>query len=300
MTGSLHDALVVARFQLTRALRTRSALLICILYALVAGGSAYGFTRILLVLEQQTARVLRVPETDTPGAMLDAVKQDVDFQSMLSEMLGDPALLDWALTLPFLTITSFWTGPGVLPFIAAAVGAEGVAPDVRDRALRFELVRTGRGEILAGRFLGLALLLGVAGLCAIAAVWIVAMTAMVNNPPLTQLTTLLMMVPRLWVWSMPFLGLGLACSQATANVNGARVLALAGTTALWIAWGFCNYYNTEQPGLWSDILLPLFPQSWAMDLWGPGLGWTVPGLVLLAQGVVLLMAGYPIFARRNL
>lgn len=300
MSRSFQDALVVARFQLTRALRTRSALLICILYALVAGGSAYGFTRILLVLEQQTAKILHVPETDTPGAMLDAVKDDTDFQSMLSEMLGDPSLLDWALTLPFLTITSFWTGLGVLPFIAAAVGAEGIAPDVRDRTLRFELVRTGRGEIIAGRFLGLALLLGVAGLCSIAAVWLVGVFAMVNNPALAQLTTLLMMYPRLWLWSLPFLGVGLACSQLTANVNGARVLALGSTTAMWIAWGVCEHYNTQDPALWSDILLPIFPQSWAMELWGPGLNWTVPGLVLLAQGVVLLMAGYPVFVRRNL
>ncbi|MCB9791154.1 MAG: hypothetical protein H6741_00350, partial [Alphaproteobacteria bacterium] len=164
---SLRDSAVVARFQLARALRTRSALTLCALYGLVAGGSAFGFTRILKVLEEQTAKILRVPVTDRPGAMLDAVKQDPDFQKMMSELIGDPGLLDWAMDLPFLTVTSFWTGLLTLPFIAAAVGAEAIAPDVRDRSLRFELLRTGRLEILAGRFGGQSLLLAVGGLVSV-------------------------------------------------------------------------------------------------------------------------------------
>lgn len=298
--GSIRDALVVARFQLARALRTRSAVSLCALFTLVSAGSAVGFTRILLVLEQQTARILQVPETDTPGTMLDAVKQDTDFLQMIEHMLGAPELVDWALQLPFLTLTNFWTGLGLVPFIAAAAGAEAISPSIQDRSLRFEVVRTGRLELVCGRFLGQSLLFAVAALCGAIGVWVVAMTAMTGNPPLGQITTLLALLPRHWLWALPFLGLGMACSQLTQNVNLSRLMAMGLTAASWVLWGLLEGRLGDDWPLARDLLLPLLPQSWGMQLWGPGLGWAVPGVVLLAMGFCGLLLGFPFFNRRNL
>ncbi|MBK9365579.1 MAG: ABC transporter permease subunit [Deltaproteobacteria bacterium] len=165
-------------------------------------------------------------------------KADVDSLDMMRAMVGgDEALLQWPWEPPLLTVTHFWTGLGTLPFIAAAAGAEAVSSDIHDRSIRFELVRAGRLEIVAGRFLGLSLLLGVAVFGSTLGVWAVAMLGMINNPPLEQMTTLLSMSPRLWMWCLPFCGLGVAASQLTANVNLARLIALAAVAFTWIAYG---------------------------------------------------------------
>ncbi|MCB9745365.1 MAG: ABC transporter permease subunit [Alphaproteobacteria bacterium] len=298
--SSLWDTLAVTRLQLSRALRTRSALLLCAIYALMAGASAYGFTRLLLLLETQTARTLGAPTTETPGAMLGTLKADPDFQDLLNQLTGDPELLQWALDTPFLTVTAFWTGLAALPFFAAMLGAEAIAADTRSRALRFELLRTGRPEILLGRLGGQALLIAAALAFAALATWIVAMTAMTGNAPLEQALSLLALGPRLWVWSLPFLGLGLAASQSTANVNLARVMAIGGVAASWVVYARLETWAEEGAGALTDALSPLLPQSWALDLWGPGLGWTGGGAVLLAMGLAFAMAALPLLRWRDL
>lgn len=302
MTGSVRDALIIARYMLARSLRTRSALLLVALFGLVASGSAYGFTRILLVLENQVARVLQVPQTETPGALMDAVKADVDFLDMLRAMVGgDEALLQWALGLPLLTVTHFWTGLGTLPFIAAAAGAEAVSSDIHDRSIRFELVRAGRLEIVAGRFLGLALLLGVAVFAATVGVWLVAMLGMINNPPLAQMTTLLSMSPRLWMWCLPFCGLGVAASQLTENVNLARLIALAAVAFTWISFGVVEAKVLDGwPQALAESAQVILPQAWIGSLWGPGWGWLTPAGVFVALAWCAWSLGYPVMARRNL
>ncbi|MCK6521470.1 ABC transporter permease subunit [Myxococcota bacterium] len=302
MTGVVRDSLVVARYQLARALRTRSALLLVALFGLVSTGSAYGFTRVLLVLENQVARVLRVPQTETPGALMDAMKTDADFLDMLRAIVGsDELVLQWALDLPILTVTHFWTGLGTLPFIAAAAGAEAVSNDIQDRSIRFELVRAGRLEIVAGRFLGLSLLLAVAVFAATAGVWAVAMLCMINNPPLDQITTLVSMSPRLWVWCLPFCGLGVAASQLTDNVNLARLLALAAVAVTWISFGVIEgdlLKGWMQAAAESaEVILP---QYWIGDLWGPGWGWLTPAGVFVALAWCAWSLGTPVMSRRNL
>lgn len=298
--SSARDAAVVARLQLSRALRTRSAIALCAVYALLAGASAYGFTRLLGLLEEQAARALQVPVTQTPGAMWDRLREQQELRDLFTGLLGDASLLSWALDQPYLSITSFWTGLAVLPFFAAMVGAEAVAPDVRDRCLRFELLRTGRLEVMLGRLGGMALLLSVALLCGTLAIWAVAMVAMVGNGPAEQLTSLLALAPRLWLWTLPFLGLGVAASQLTTNVNQARVLALGAVTASWVGYLRLEWLHELDPQLWMSLLQPLAPQSWLQGLWGPGLGWATPGLVLAAMGLLMACAGLPVFLRRNL
>lgn len=299
--GSLLDALIVAYYQLLRAIRTRSALTILVLYALMATGGALGFVNILHQLEKQVAKILHVPVTETPGAMMEALKEDPDFRSMLVMLLGDQReLLDWALGMPVLTLTHFWICLGLLPALAATVGAEAVSGDAQSRALRFELVRTGRLELVLGRLLGHAVLLALGLLVADVCVWLVAMLAMVGNPPLAQATTLLALTPRLWVWCLPFLGLGTAVSLLTSNLNLARVGALAVSQTTWVLFAFAWSDNDYLPDVMKDLLLPALPQGWVLGLWGPGPGWLVPAVALLGLALVYTLSTTPVFGRKKL
>ncbi len=297
---SLRDALLVARFQLARAVRTRSALALCTLYLLGSTGATYVFTRILLEIENETARLLKVPEVAKPGTMLDTLRERGDVQSMLEALMGREDLVDWALQQPILTIVHFWFALGVLPFLAAAVGSESIAPDARSRSLRFELVRTGRLELVAGRFLGQGLLLLVATAVSILGTWGVAMFAMAKQPALLQFTSLLEAVPRLWLWSLPCLGLGVACSQLTSTLNFARSIGLASVVLTWIAFGVSETSWVEARPALGAVMEPLIPQSYMLDLWGPGTEWLASGAMLLLLGFVAALSMLPIFSRRNL
>jgi ABC-type transport system involved in multi-copper enzyme maturation permease subunit len=297
---SLRDALLVARFQLARAVRTRSALALCTLYLLGSTGVTYVFTRILLEIENETARLLKVPVVTRPGAMLDTLRERGDLENILGALVGSPDLLDWALQQPILSIIHFWFALGVLPFLAVAVGAESVAPDARNRSLRFELVRTGRLELITGRFIGQAVLLFVATCIAPIGTWLVAMLGMVNQPPLEQASTLLVASPRLWLWSLPFLGLGVACSQLTSTVNFARSIALGATVGTWLLFATTKSEWAEARPYYGALIEPIVPQSYLMDLWGPGTAWMASGAVLGLLGFVAALSTLPIFARRNL
>lgn len=297
---SVRDALLVARFQLARAVRTRSALALCLLYLLGSTGATYVFTRILLEIENETARVLKVPSVEKPGAMLDTLREQGDLASILKPLINRPDLLDWGLEQPILTIVHFWFALGVLPFLAVAVGAESVAPDARDRSLRFELVRTGRLELIVGRTLGQAVLLFVATCVATLGTWSVAMVAMVNQPPGAQAATLLASAPRLWLWSLPFLGIGVACSQLSSSVNFARSLGLAGAVGTWLLFALTKSDWAEARPYFGAILDPIVPQSYVLDLWGPGWAWASSGAVLALLGFVAALTTLPAFARRNL
>ncbi len=288
--SSLRDTALVARWWIARSIRTRSAAALVAVYTLLLAGGAWVFTQILLSMERSTADLLRVPKTDKPGAMLDTLKERGELREMLEGMIGDAALVEWAMGLPILSTWAFWLALGAVPFLACAAGAEAIAPDIRDRSLRFELIRTGRLELVAGRFWGQALLVGV---------WIVAMTCMVEQPPLLQATTLAAFLPRLWFWSLPWLGLGIACSQLSGTVNFTRTLALAGAVGLFGLFATVDWLAEEYVPVVGDLLLPLLPPSYAGGLWGPGLGWLAEALVLTALGVVLALLTYPLFARRN-
>ena len=291
--ASLRDTFIVARFHLRRALRTRSAVGLCLIYTLVTTGSAWIFTRVLLEVEKQVARMLMVPEVSKPGTMLDTLRERGDLADMFDDFLEDPGQVSWALDQPFLTVIHFWICLGAMPFLAAAAGAETVSPHIRNRAIRFESLRTGRLELVAGRFLGQAVLIGVALFLAVGGTWAVAMLAMVEQPPLLQLTSLLAITPRIWIWSLPFLGLGMACSQLFSNVNFARSFG-------WILWGRLHSYWLRDLGWLTDLVAPLMPHDYALDLWGPGWAWASSGGILAAIGLAATLAAYPLFRRRNL
>ncbi len=296
--ASLADTLLVARFHFARSVRTRSALNLCALFTLCATGSALGFRQILQAMEDMASKTLGVPRTDTPGAMLDTLRRQGDLASMLEAMLGNIELVEWALSTPYMTVTWAWSGLGLIPFLAAAVGAEAVSPDLAARTIRFEALRTGRLEIVGGRFLGLATLVFIAIALSICAPLSVALLWMAEQPAVPQFVTLVAFVPRLWVWSLPFLALGLSCSCLTNNVNWARLFAAVVVVLTWVGWRLADHYGDGQ--LWSEAVILLLPQGWIPDLWGPGLGWISTGVVLGAIGLTYAIPGHLLLARRDL
>ena len=197
-----------------------------------------------------------------------------------------------------MTITWFWGGLGLVPFLAAAVGAESVSPDLSAGTIRFEAMRTGRLEIVLGRYLGMALLVLVAISLSIAAPFCMAVFWMAEQPVFLQFTSLVVFVPRLWLWSLPFVAVGLSCSCLVKNVNWARLSSAGIVVSTWMIAGLLGFYGDG--AAWSSLLGSLLPQGWLSGLWGPGYGWLLSGVVLVALGVAFVLPGYLLLHRRDL
>lgn len=303
---SVRDALYVARMQIFRMRRSRTFLALCTVHTLVAAGAAWVLTRILLELERAAATALGVPQTDRPGAMLNVLRERGDLTDIVEGLVQDPERARALMDEPVLALASFWMGLGTLPFLAAAAGAEAVSPDLAPRTLRFEAVRTGRLEIVAGRFLAQCLVLAVAALVATSGPFLVAMFAMVKQPPLETFLALLRWWPPLVLWGLPFVGLGVCVSQWTASPQVSRVLALGLSAITWMLFGFASLaeLRTDDVGEpWrtlSAIVYEALPQGWMAPLWAPWSEAWRSALVLPAMAMVLVAAGFAVFRRRDL
>ena len=296
---SIIDVGLVARFELIRAIRTWRALAMMLLYGIATVGGALIFVGLIFALEQTIASALGVPQTNRPGAMMAELITDDSFRSVVEAMVGK-ASVDNVITQPPLAIFYHWFGFRLVPFLAAVTAAEAVAIDMGTRALRFEALRTGRLELVLGRLVGQVFLAGIAIFASIIGVWAVGMLAMVGNDPLLLASSLGRYGFHVWAVSLPFLGLGIACSQLTASAIWARVLALLLTTLTWVALFTAQYIQTTEWPIVGDIMLQFLPQTWLPSLWRSGWQpWLGMG-GLVCWGIAITAIGYAAFHRRKL
>lgn len=287
----------VARFEVLRAIRTWRAVALLVLYGVANGGAAWLFTKFVGLLENTLADQLGVARTLTPGTMLGELVTSDTWREVLEGMTGSPELVD----VPPLALFHLWFGFLIVPFFAASASAECIAIDVQSRAIRYEAQRTGRLELVLGRFAGqLALTAAATGMSAIV-VWIVGMAFMVGHSPLGLAGWLLAYAPRAWLFGVPFVAMGVAASQLTSSPAWARVLAIGGTAGSWVLFGVARWLEAEtEYGVLADIALQLLPQGWLRGLWSPGFGWIGSAVVCLALGAAILSAGYLRFSRKDL
>lgn len=298
--SSFRDILLVGRFEVLRAVRTWRALALLMLYGIGYGGASYIFVAILHGLENQVARQLGVATTDTPGALLGSLVESDTFQEMILAMTGNEQLMEELTTIPPLAIFAMWFGLLMIPFFAASAAAECISIDLRSRALRFEALRTGRLELVLGRFAGQLTLTVMASLVAVLVTWSIGMFAMVGNPPVGLLIALLVMTAKAWTFSIPFAGVGVAASALTTSPAWARVLAIGTTAGSWVAYGFASAVDGGDYSLLADIAYQILPQGWMRMLWEPGLGWLPAALALCCMGTAAVGVGFARFQGRDL
>jgi Cu-processing system permease protein len=296
----IRDALLVARFEVLRAVRTWRAVALFLLYAIAYGGAAYIFVAILHAMENSVARNLRVATTDTPGALLDRLVKSDTFRDLVLGMTGNERIVDELVSTPPLALFAMWLGLLLIPFFAASASAECISIDLQSRAIRYEALRTGRLEIVLGRFAGQLALTAMASAIAVVVTWGMGMGFMVGNDPFLLAFSLALMTTKAWMFSVPFAGLGVAASAFTASPAWARVLAIGATAGSWVAYGVARYFEGGNFWIVADLALQILPQGWLRTLWEPGLGWLLPGAVCVALGLAAVGLGHARFATRDL
>lgn len=298
--SSARDALLVARFEVLRAVRTWRALALFLLYAIAYGGATYLFIAALHAMENSVARGLGVATTDTPGALLDRLVVSDTFREVVLALTGNEQVVDELIRTPPLAVFAMWLGLLLIPFFAASAAAECLSIDLQSRAIRYEALRTGRLEIVLGRFGGQLALTAVASAIAVAVTWGMGLGFMVGNAPIGLAVALIGMTAKAWSFSIPFAGLGVAVSALTASPAWARVLAIGGTAGTWVAYGFARWLEGGRFAIAADLALQVLPQGWMRTLWEPGLGWLLSAAVCAALGLAAVGAGYARFASRDL
>ena len=295
------DSLLVARFEVFRAIRTWRAIALLLLYAVTTAGAAYLFAQAVLLAEINLATQLGVAATEVPGGMMNDLVKSEGYASVVSAMVGDETLAAQLRAVPLVALFHLWLGLLLVPFFAASASAESIAIDMNSRALRFEALRTGRMEIVFGRFLGQLAITGAASATSGLVMWAAIVGWMAVDDRLALLGWLGWYSVRTWFFAVPFVGFGVACSQWTTSAAWARVLAIGGTAGSWVGYLVLRWMEHEGHLPWAtDLLLQLLPQGWIRGLWEPGTGWILSCAATAGLGIAALMLGFVRFARRDL
>jgi len=298
---SIRDAWLIARFELLRAIRTWRAVLLIALYLVAAGGAAYLFSQLIWLFETQLAETLGAAAPSRPGSLLAELLKSRGLKRMFAAMAGDEAAVQGMLQYSPLAILHLWFGMVLAPFFAATTSAETIALDMNSRALRFEVMRTGRTELVMGRYAGQVGLVGLATFMSIPATWGIGAFYMLGHQPIDLAIDLVWLSLRAWFIAMPFVGMGVLCSQLTSSPAWARIMALGMVVGSWVLTGVARYYRDipESSVIW-DVILTLLPQGWMRTMWLMDGGWMVAALICTAMGITIAGMGIVHFRRRDL
>lgn len=295
----MRDVWLVARFEVLRAIRTWRAVALLAIYAVAGAGASWLFVKIIGAMENALARALKVPVTHTPGAMLSELVQSDGWREAVVGMTGSPQLADHLVTVPPMALFYLWVAVLLTPFFSASAAAECIAIDVASRAVRYELLRTGRLELVVGRFGGQLALTFLGTVVAMVLVFGVSMEFLVGQSARELLPALLGYLPRAFAFSVPFVALGVAASALTASAAWARVLAIGGVAGSWVALGVARWLETTRWPWVADLLLPILPQGWLRGLWDPGPGWLLSAVACAGIGASAVALGAVRFTRRD-
>ncbi len=196
----------VARFEVLRAVRTWRAAALVVVFLIANLGGTWLFLQGLLQVEQQLATTLGVATTDRPGALLAAMQGSEQVLEMLTVLTGSEETAEKVAGEPILALFQLWLGVVTLPFLGATTSAETISGDVRTRAIRYEALRTGRGELVVGRFLGQVVLAAGALALSLVAVWGLGLTGMASQDPWALAWALGVWGGRAALIAFPFVG----------------------------------------------------------------------------------------------
>jgi ABC-type transport system involved in multi-copper enzyme maturation permease subunit len=297
------DTLLVARFELAEALRSRLLLVMLLLF--MAGGAlgAWGYTALVSTVESGAAQFnLGARPGEKPGAALGRLRESRSYRDMVHMIVRDEKKADYFAALPPLVVFYGWAALAFTPWLVLFTSAETIASEVASRGIRFTLLRTRRLAYALGKALGQAAI--VAGVTAVSGLvfFFVAWLRLAGFEGKATALGMLSLWPRLVLFNLPILAWALFASMATASANLARVLSLGGAVGLAII-GQIAAFGASREGsfalLWKALgcLVPFGHKDGLQ--FPPGPDFLTDVVVCLALTVVYFSAGFAILRRRD-
>ncbi len=285
MNDSLRQTWTVARFDLGTALRTKRALAATLLYGVIAMATG----GVLVWLEVKLGAYANTAEGIAQAA---AVAEGWEGPSSIEEVIaamlgGDKELAAHLLGIPLVVYGFFWVTLTFLPYLVAIVSHDMVNAELRNRSVRFSLLRTSRGVFLAGKVVAQILLLTavtvVSNLLLLAVAWL-ELPSFDPGPALLYLG-------QYWLYTVVF---ALCWIGLTALVSS--LVESAGLALMLPFVALIGLSNLSCPG----SLGFLSPGAWKIGLWKPGMD-AVKSLAAFAGfAAVFLAAAWSVLRWRDL
>lgn len=293
--GLLRDIGLIAGFDLRESLRTRRALVLVLLYLLIAASVSGIYVQIMTQIQDSVSALSGIAgAADDPQASASmAMVQDEGYRMLLLFFAGgDAPLADHLASYPPMVLVYSWISLAFLPWFIALTSYDMIAGDIHLRTIRYAALRTSRGAFVLGKLLGQAAL--VAAVTGLGMLPVVVISA-IYLPGFDFVGTVLALLstwPITVLCALSFLGIVTFASQLCKGPGAARAVAVG---LLFLIWIF-----TLLPGPIGHLEL-LSPWYWKFGLFHPAIDQR-----LLAIGACLgLCAGYTAlgylrFRRRDL
>lgn len=285
----VRDAVLIAGFDLRESLRTRRALVLVLLYILIAATASGIYVSIVGALEQTLDAAIGAADAD---AAFDAAK-DQGYRSVLLFFAnGDGALADAFASYPAMVLLFAWVSLAFLPWFIALTSYDQIAGDLHLRTIRYAALRTTRLAYVAGKLVAQAII--VAGVAALGMLPVV-ITGALYLPGFDLVATVLSLLstlPITLVCALGFLGIVSLASQLCRSPGAARAAALG---LLFLVYMLGAHPDT-------GLLFAYFsPWHWKAGLFHPAIAtrlFSVAACLGLCVGYTAL--GYLRFRNRDL
>ncbi len=234
---SARDTLLVARFELGEALRTRLLLVMVLLFVGGGGFSAWGFSKFIAQMENVSAQALGAPGSKQAGSQLGRLRHTPMYRTLMRAVSGDEQKAAYMASLPPMVLFYAWMTLAFTPWLVLLTSADTIAAEVASRSIRYTALRTGRLEYAVGKLIGqtviVAAVIGLAGITFYVVSWIF-MAGFAHGE---MARGILSYAPLVLAHALPFVGFALFASMVMSSANAARALALGGMSILGILYG---------------------------------------------------------------
>jgi len=300
MNRFLSHLAALTRFEIADSVHSRRAAVVLALYLAAALLGVNAFATALQRLEQQLAELLQTGPAPA-GALADSLWKSARFRQMIVALIGDRETALSLFSMPPIALLYGFLSFFYTPFFALLVSTPRVAMEVYTGSCRFVLFRTSRMAWILSKFIGQAVLVLLALALSTAGAWTLARFRLTGMDAFSAAAGIAIMSGKAWLFSLPFVAVGLAISQSLRSPNTAQALgflAWIGTGAL--AWLAKRYAGEGIRMAW-DVVALLVPQGFQLELWRMEFAsFAYAALWLLVLTAAYLMLGFLHFSRQDL
>jgi ABC-type transport system involved in multi-copper enzyme maturation permease subunit len=296
----MRDAWLIAGFDLRESIRTRRALVLALLYLLIASITSIIYVELADFAQQAAEGVVAgISDSGERAAAAAAVSaaQDTGYQGLLHVIAGgDAEIAGHLATYPPMVMIFAWFSLGALPWLIALTSYDLIAGDLHLRTVRFVALRTTRGAFVVGKLLSQVLLVALIAGLGMAPVLAIGAAYLPRFDLLGNALGLLRAWPILALFAFAVLGPVTFASQLVRGPGAARALALVLLFLMWILSTWATFVAAPQ-----SLLGLLTPFAYKTHFFHPDLLYrslNAAGCVALCAGWSWL--GFQVFRRRDL
>ena len=283
------------------ALRSRRALVVLLLYLAAAVCNMNWSINLLHKLESELVTLLQLPPSDHAGVVSTTLWKSKPFQRMMKQMAGDNQVLQDITGKHPVELIYAWFAFFYTPLLVVLVAGNRIAEDLGSGAVRYALFRTSRASWTIGKFVGQALMIGLALVASGIGAYAVAKYRLSGSGTPDLFINMFQWSVRAWIFSIPYLGLAMGLSLLTKSGSKATVMGIFAITVCFAVSILLRHFTSDTGWrAYLPYLGLLVPDEHKMYLWRNSLAPLVTGTVyLVTLGFCYLFTGYAFFRRRD-